>query len=357
MGLNIVPAFRVVANSQDITDKVVDRFKSLRITDETGDEADTLELDLADHDPDNPIQLPPVGAELEAFMGYDGEVRRMGLYICDEIEIAGYPCSMTLRARSAPFEASKGGKNDLQSQKTRSWKKGTTIGDMVKRMAGEHGLEPGVSDGLAGIALPLTVQSQESDINLLLRLGKRYDAIAKPGGGKLLFIKRGESSSASGEALEAVTLTPLDGSDYRVTIAAREDAGTTVAYYRDTKAAKRQEVAVGDGEPVLRLRIAYADRVSAEAAAKAKHRERARATRTMTYTLPGRPEIMAESTVTMQGFREGVDGEWLAKRVEHYIGPDGFRTTIECEQPNSAESVQAASGASVTETEQVGTEV
>jgi uncharacterized protein len=42
VGLNIAPAFRVVANSQDITDKIMSRFKSLRITDETDNNSDTL---------------------------------------------------------------------------------------------------------------------------------------------------------------------------------------------------------------------------------------------------------------------------------------------------------------------------
>ncbi|AIL09776.1 contractile injection system protein, VgrG/Pvc8 family [Stenotrophomonas maltophilia] len=357
MGLNITPAFRVVANSQDITNKIMARFKSLRITDETGNTSDTLELQLADHDPSDPIQLPPVGAELEAFIGYDGEVRRVGLYICDEVEISGFPGSMTLRARAAPFETSKGGKSDLQTQKTRTWKKGTTIGDMVRRMAGEHGLKAAVNASLASIVLPLTVQSQESDMNLLLRLAKQHDAIAKPGGGRLVFVKRGESTSASGERIPDVTLTPADGSDYRVTLAAREDAGTTIAYYRDVRSAKRQEVKVGSGEPIMRLRMAYADRESAEAAARAKHREQARQTRTLSYTLPGRETLMAEATVVMQGFREGVDGQWLVKRAEHSIGSEGYVTRIECEQPNSADAVKAASNAPASEGEQVGSEV
>lgn len=357
MGLNIAPAFRVVANSQDITDKIMSRFKSLRITDETGTSADMLELQLADHDPSDPIQLPAVGAELEAFIGYDGEVRRMGLYICNEVEISGYPGSMTLRAHAAPFEASKGGKNDLQTQKTRTWKKGTTIGDMVKRMAAEHGLTAAVSSSLASIVLPLTVQSQESDMNLLLRLGKQHDAIAKPGGGRLMLVKRGESTTASGERIPEVTLTPSDGSAYKVTIAAREGAGTTIAYYRDVRGAKRQEVKVGSGEPIVRLRMAYADRESAEAAARAKHQEQARQTRKLSYTLPGRETLMAETTVVMQGFRDGVDGQWLVKHAEHSIGSEGYVTSIECEQPNSADAVKAASSAAATEGEQVGSEV
>lgn len=357
MGLNVEPAFRVVANSEDITDKIMSRFKSLRITDETGNTADTLELQLADHDPSDPIQLPPVGAELEAFIGYDGEVRRMGLYICDEVEISGYPGSMTLRARAAPFETSKGGKNDLQTQKTRTWKKGTTIGGMVQRMAGEHGLSAAVSESLASIVLPLTVQSQESDMNLLLRLGKQHDAIAKPGGGRLMFVTRGESTTASGERIPDVTLTPADGSAYKVTIASRDKAGTTIAYYRDVRGANRQEVKVGSGEPIVRLRMAYADRATAEAAARAKQREQARQTRKLSYTLPGRQTLMAEATVVMQGFRDGVDGRWLVKHAEHSIGNDGYVTSIECEQPNSADAVKAASSAPATEGEQVGSEV
>jgi phage protein D len=107
--------------------------------------------------------------------------------------------------------------------------------------------------------------------------------------------------------------------------------------------AQRREVTIGDGDPVVQLRMAYADRVSAENAARAKQRSRARAERRLTYTLPGRPGITAEALATMQGFREGVDGEWLIKLAEHYIGPDGYRTSIDCEQPNSegcAESEQ-----------------
>lgn len=357
MGLNIAPTFRVVANNQDITAKIADRLKSIRITDETGDASDTLEIDLADHLSEDPIPLPSVGAELEAFMGYDGEVTRMGAYVADEIELSGWPCSMVIRARSAPFEASKAGKSDLQTQKTRTWKRGTTLGEMVKRIAGEHGLAPAITAELSGVALPVTQQSQESDINLLLRIARRYDAIAKPAGGKMLFIKRGDSKTVSGTSMEPVTLTPSEGSDYRVTIAAREDAGTTVAYYRDKAAARRMEVAVGSGDPVVRVRTAYADRVSAEAAAKARHRERARSTRQLSYTVPGNPALRAEATVTMQGFREGVDGDWLVKRAEHYMGPDGYRTTIECEIPNADPEIAEAVNAGAEDREQAATEI
>lgn len=346
MGLSIAPAFRVIANSKDITAQIRDRFKSLRLVDETGTTSDTVEITLADHDPAKPIAIPPTGAELEIFLGYDDQARRMGLFVCDEIELSGFPGQLVIRARAAPYEKSKSGKTDLQTQKTRSWKKGTTIGAMVKRIAGEHRLTPAVSPGLASIALPHTDQAHESDMNLLSRLAKRYDAIAKPAGGSLVFAKRGEGKSASGDDLARVTFTPADGSDYRVTFASRESAGTAIAYYRNTRKAERREVKIGDGEPVVRLRMSYADAVSAENAARAERRKRARKERTMAYSFPGRPDVAAEAIATMKGFREGVDGDWLITRAEHYVGPMGYRCSIECEQPNSAEGATKATQAS-----------
>lgn len=348
------PVFRIVANSQDITDKIRERFKSLRLVDEAGTTSDTVEIALADHLPGQPIKLPPTGAELEVFIGYGDRDRPMGLFICDEIELSGYPSEVIIRARAAVHEASRGGMIALQSQKTRSWAKGTTVGAMVKRIAGEHGLKPAVSPELAGIVLPHTDQSHESDMNLLLRIAKRYDAIAKSAGGALVFVRRGDALTSKGAPMSRVELTPADGSDYRVTIASRDSAGSVVAYYRDTRKAKRQEVAVGEGDPVLRLRMAYSDRASAENAARSEQRKRGRRERTLSYSFPGRPEVVAESIASLSGFREGVDGDWLVTRAEHYIGPMGYRCTIEGERPNSAEGVKP--GAAV-EREQGATEV
>lgn len=90
--------------------------------------------------------------------------------------------------------------------------------------------------------------------------------------------------------------------------------------------------------------MSYADAVSAENAARAAQRKRARSERTMSYSFPGRPKVVAESIVQMKGFREGVDGDRLTKRAEHYIGPNGYRCLAECEHPNSADGPGKAAG-------------
>jgi len=351
MGLDIKPQFRVVANDDDITAIITDRLKHIRVTDETGVTSDTLEIAIADHDPKARVKLPPTGAELQVWMGYDGNVRRMGLFICDEIELAGPPDELIFRARAAPYESSSAGKVDLQSQKTRSWSAGTTIGSMVQRIAGEHHLTPKTSASLASIKLPHVDQAAESDINLLVRLARRYDAIAKPAGGFLLFVRRGDAQSATGAALPRITLQPADGNRHRVTIVTRDSPGTVVAFYRDVDAGVRHLVQVGTGQPVRRLRMQYSDAASARSAATAELRRRARHERTLSYSFPGRTDVMAECIVVMDGFREGVDGEWLVTCAEHYIGPDGYRCDITAEQPNSAETVEAVDSAPVSDVE------
>ncbi|QJB21766.1 gene D protein [Xanthomonas phage FoX1] len=280
----------------------------------------------------------------------------MGLFVCDEIEMSGFPCELVIRARAAPYEKSKGGKTDLQTQKSRSWKKGTTIGAMVHKMAGEHGMQSSVSADLAKIALPHTDQASESDMNLLARLAKKYDAIAKPAGGKLLFIKKGDGKTSSGQDMPAFEVTPDITSGWRITLASRDSAGTVVAYYRDIGAAKRKEIAVGEGEPVRRLRMAYKDQASALEAARAEQRKRARGEASASVNMPGDPDIMAESVMNMKGFRPGVDGEWLVSRVEHYMGPMGYTCQIEAEKPNRAKEV-SASTEKVNEIVQTGSEV
>lgn len=355
MGLNVKPDYRVIADSKDITETIAERFKSLRLTDEVGTTSDTLEISLADHIADAPITIPPTGAELEIFLGYDGVVRRMGLFVCDEIELSGPPSEMVIRARAAPYEKSKGGKLDLQTQKTRSWKAGTTIDAIVKAIAVEHSMKAVISPELAPIKLPHTDQSSESDSNLLQRIAQRYDAIAKAADGKLLFVKRGDAKTASGEDMGSFTVTPADVSSWRVTKAMRDSAGTVVAYYRDNKKAARQEVKVGSGDPVYRLRLGYKDRDSALAAAKSRQRQRARSEVTISVSLPGDPGIVAESKMVMQDFRDGVDGEWLVTRAEHYVGPDGYRCMVEGQLPNSDDDV-ADADSEVEDVQQEGAE-
>lgn len=334
-----MPEYRVLANQQDITAVIAERFISLTLTDETGITSDMLEIRLSDHDPLVPIQKPPKGAELEVFLGYDGLATRMGMFCVDEIEYSGWPGEMTIRARGAIFDKTPKGKANLQSQKTRSWEKGTKLGDMVKKIAKEHGMEAAVSPSLESIPLPHIAQQDESDLNLLVRIGKKYDAIVKPSGGKLVLAKRGESKSVSGQSMASVIVTPDMVTSFRVIETARESSGTVVAYWHATKQAKRHEVKVGSGEPVTRLKMYYPEEKMAQKAAEAELAKRDRQKSTLSATMPGDPSVGAESPLTTAGFREGVDGKWIITRVSHSIVKDsGYSISLEAETPTDGDT-------------------
>lgn len=336
------PVYRITANSTDITAVIEKYFMSLTLTDATGTDSDMLEITLADTDWSNPLEIPPKGAELELFLGYGSDLVSMGVFIRDEVELAGWPGEMVIRARAAIYDKTPAGKTDLQSQKTRSWAVGTKMGDMVAKIAKEHGMQAVVSASLKSIVLPHISQSDESDINLLIRISKKYDAVAKPAGGKLVLAKRGESKSADGTALPSVTVTPDQCSRFRYVESARETAGTVVAYYHAVKQAKRHEVKIGTGEPVKRLKMYFPTQAMALAAARSELDKRQRGQITVAFSTIGNTDLQAEGTVTLSNWRPGVSGDWVATRVTHNVGSDGYSCDVELEQPNDAATPNAS---------------
>jgi len=331
------PVFRVLANSQDITDTIAKYFKSMSFTDSVGITSDMLEIVLADTDWDKPLAIPPKGSQLEILLGYGSELTNMGMFVRDEVEIAGWPGEMIIRARAAIYDATPQGKTDLQSQKTRSWPKGTKLADMAAKIASEHGMKPLVADKLRAIVLPHMSQSEESDLNFLIRILTKYDAVVKPQAGFLILAKRGEAKSVSGVTLPGVTITPDMCSRFRYVEAARETAGTVVAYWHATKQSRRYPIKVGKGEPVRRLKMYYPTEEMALAAARAELSRRERHQTTVSLACVGDTDIQAEGNVSLEKWRPGVDGEWIVTRVVHTVDSQrGYQCDVELELPNEA---------------------
>ena len=321
MGLK--PCFKVIANGSDISNVIEELFEYISVTDQTGIESDTCEISLID-DPVTPISIPPRGAEMEILMGYDDALVPMGKYIVDEIELEGPPEKMVIRGRAAAQTASKSGQVSMQTQKSRTWAKDTTIEATVRKIAKEHNLDFMVSDSLKAVKLPQTSQSDESDLSFLFRLAKRYDAICKPAGAKLLFVKRGEIQ------LDVLSLTRYQLSKWSMVRSSRDSTGTVIAYWHEKAKAKKHEVKLGDGEPVRRLRHAYADAASAKAGAQAALDKSKRDEDKLSISLPGDPHVSAESPVTISEIRDGINGDWIVDSVTHKIDKSvGFNTSFE----------------------------
>lgn len=324
----MTPAYRLHADRRDITAAVRQRLLRLAVTDEAGRAADAVELRLDDRD--GALALPRKGAVLDVALGYqEGGLAPMGLYTVDELELADPPATLTIRAKAADMRAA------LKAQKTRAWD-ATTLGDVVGAIAADHGLEPRVAASLRAIRLPHLDQTEESDLHLLTRLARDYGAVAKPAGGKLLFVPTGQARSARGQAMPAVTVHRPQASAYRLTLADRDAYGSARAAWHDAASGERRIEAAGTGEPTFTLRQTYPSAPEAAAAARAKLKALNRGKGTLSLTLqPGVPALRAEARLTLVGFRTGVAGTWIASRVTHELGQAGYATSVEAEPPDA----------------------
>jgi hypothetical protein len=345
------PLLRVTVNGEDVTAVIEPRLISLTLTDEAGLKSDVVDLILSDHLPAARLEIPSAGAEISVALGYDGRMREMGLFVLDEVSVEGPPDRLRLRAAASTSGASAGGRSALTAQRSRSWALGTTIGALVATIARENGLAPAVAASLRAIALPHLDQLDESDISLLTRVALDHDALCKPGGGRLIFVARGESLTLSGAPMPLIKLAPGDVTRWSMSGRQRPLVDKVVATYQDPVAGGPQEVTVdasdnsiagagARGDELLakaaqtkRLRRSYPTREAATSAAQGEVDRSAREGLKLSISLPGDPDLVAESRLLLEGFRPGVDREWLVTSVTHSIDAAGYRCNVSAEQP------------------------
>ncbi|SIQ22086.1 hypothetical protein SAMN05421641_1052 [Paracoccus thiocyanatus] len=273
--------------------------------------------------------MPTPGAPLLVFLGYrETGLVPMGLFTSDEVTVSSPPATLTIRAKAADLGGS------IKDQKTRSWDK-VTIGEIVGKIAGEHRLEPKVSERFQSVRIDHIDQTDESDISFLDRLGRDHDALVSVKGGALLFMGKGEGRTVSGLPIPPRPVVEGDTTSWTLTLTTREAYKSVTAIWQDTKEAKRQEVTAGDGAPVLKLRHIHKTQEEAQAAATAKLGEITRGNDTFEASLPGDPLIAAEGRILATGFRVGVNGLWSIRTATHTLDSGGFSTSISAERPGA----------------------
>lgn len=365
-GARVAPAYMLTLDGADITQNFSDRIIGLTMTDNRGFEAD--QLDIALDDTDGLVELPPRGASLTLWLGWQGSALvNKGSFTVDEIEHRGAPDTLTIRGRSADFRGS------LNSRREQSWHD-TTLGVIVETIAQRNKLTASVADSLNAIAIPHIDQTQESDAAFLSRLAERNGASVSVKAGKLLFLKAGSAMTASGKPIPQMTVERGDGDRHQFAIADREAyTGVTAKWLhtRDpkpqkqkvklkrkpkeqhlralqhpkatktsTKAKKKKEQEAREGEymagesdNVLELTTIYATKAQAMRAAQAKWDKIQRGVAEFSITLAtGRADLFPETPVAVKGFKRVIDEQaWIISRVVHSLNGSGFTTGLELE--------------------------
>lgn len=321
------PDYELTVNGVNITPKVGKRLIDLQLTESRGEEADQLSLTL--DDTDGRMAIPPKGATIAVKLGWAGQLVDKGEFVVDETEHSGTPDKISIRARSAEMAKS------LRERTSRSYHD-TTVGDVVQQIAAANGLPVKIAPELAAKTVQHIDQTNESDLHFLTRLAKLHDAVATVKKGTLVFLRTNSRTTASGQELGAVHITRMDGDQHRWHTADRTSYTAVRAYWHDGKSARRKGVVAGNGDEgsTKTLKDTYATQADAMEAAKAELQRVDRGAATLSLTLAlGRPQLMPQSPVTVEGFKPEIDGEgWLVKSVEHSIADGGYTTKLECEK-------------------------
>jgi phage protein D len=346
------PAYRIKVGDKDITGRFQGRLIELTLTDNSGFEADQLDIELDDSD--GKLDLPEKGVRLSLSLGWEGAgLVDKGTYKVDELEHTGPPDRLVIRARSADMD---GG---LTTRREDSYA-GKTVAEVVQAIALRNKFTWLVGKKLAGQVITHVDQTGESDANFLSRLAKEFDAIATVKNGTLLFIPAGEPTSGSGLPLPTVSITRASGDTHTFCVADRENYNGVKAHYQDTRAGVRGEVVIDASNAVATkekrtvkgkkkkqetvqanpnpdnvkvLRHTYASRSNAERAARAEWQKIQRGVATFNITLArGRAELFPSLHARVSGWKPQIDGTgWSVGRVVHSLNDSGFTTALELE--------------------------
>lgn len=325
------PSYRITVGGTDITPKVNGILVSLSLVDTRGGAADQLDIVLSDAD--GRVPFPALGKRLQLWIGWPGQLVDKGQFTINEVRMSGPPDQVTIRARSIDTNKT------LPGQRTQSWHD-TTLGAIVRSVAARHQLSVSIADTFDSVRVAHIDQVDESDLSFINRIAKRYDAVATVKADRLMLVRRGQGLTASGQPLPAITIKRSEGDQFDYSETTADSYSGVKANWNAKSHGKLQMVVAGSADNALIMKETYTNEDDARRAATAEWERIKRGRFELSMTLAyGRPEVLAESPVILQGFKRDIDRvSWVACEVRHDLSSSGYTCSIRCEAQGSQEN-------------------
>lgn len=318
------PRYRLELGGQDLSPTFNGRLISLSLNRKRGDELDTLELVISDHD--GRVELPSRGVTLKLALGWaSDDLIDRGTFVVDEVEFSGAPDKVTIRARSANM------RDEMPVRRNASWHQ-HTLGQIVRTIARRYKLTPRMAPALSEIKIEHIDQNEESDLNFLNRLGQHYGGTVMINADVLIMLRPGESKSASGLSLYGLEIHRHDGDQYAYRAVDRDTYTGVKAHWQNASKGRQEAVSVGTATRELTLKALYASEEEARHAAQARlNRIRQHAAEFSMSLARAYPELTVESPIRLTGFKREIDGlGWVVTEVSESLSDSGYTMSIQC---------------------------
>ena len=325
----MTPSFQLDVEGEDVTDRVRRHLVELRVTLTADSASDSLQITLSDAP--GVLARPAAERAVRVRLGYlETGLVALGVYYHSETDIELVPRRLVLRGTAADLRRD----STLKAPRSRAWQATTLLGQVVDAVASEHGYEPRVAPALAGEAIGHIDQTAESDMHLLRRLARGYDATVKAAGGYLVMMPRDAARSAGSDTpLPTYTASPEGGTVLtgRVSWRGRPKYNSVVASYHDVRAGALTHVTAGSGDPAFVIREPRPSRAQAMADAAARLARLQRRTATLEMTVVGDATLAAQGRIVSRGWGDGTDGTWTIVRATHIFSARGFQSQVSAE--------------------------
>lgn len=322
----MTPDYRLDAGGVDVTQTIRRHLVEIRVTFTADAASDSLAVTLSDVV--GALARPAAERPLRLSLGYTDRLQPLGVYYHSETDVDLVPRRLTVRGTAADYRRL----STLKATRTRAFSD-ITLGGLIEGIAREHGYAAAVSPALAAQPLVHVDQTAESDLGLLHRIARHYDATLKAAGGRLVMLSRGAGRSAGGSALPVYVAERgrADVLSGRVSWRGRPRYGSVVASWWDPAAAEMMHVRAGSGAPAFVIREPRPDRDQAAADAATRLARLSRQTATLELTVVGDPGLVAEGRVETRGWGPDTDGVWTITRADHTLSASGYRTRLTAE--------------------------
>ncbi|MBF7982683.1 MULTISPECIES: contractile injection system protein, VgrG/Pvc8 family [Rahnella] len=339
-GARIAPAFTLTVKNKVLEENISSRIIRLSVKDNSGFEADTL--DLTFDDSDGRLQMPSRGTVLHLHLGWSKlALYDCGYFIIDTVKYSGAPDIITVTARSADFRGS------FSTKLSQSYDD-YTLGAIVRIISARNQYPlPVIPADLDSIKISHIDQTNEADSYFLTRLAQSYGAEVTVKNGAIIFYKASVGRTASGQALPWRTIERSDGDKYLFSLPDKQAYDGVKAQWHDVKTATTSNVdlkrkasqdketagasyTAGSGQNILQLDKIYPDKETAKRAADSVFNQIQNDAATFTIRLAlGRADLSAQTPVNVKGFKDVIDGtRWIIDSAQHEINTNGFTTTL-----------------------------